>query len=147
MKVNVWARRKARRAMLQAVYQWQVAKPDLASLEAQFLSNGSLEKADVDFFRSCLRGVYHHAEELDEVLSPLLDRALNELDQIELALLRLGVYELKERMDVPYRVVIDEYVDLAKTFGAEDGHKYVNGVLDKLAGSLRPLETRVSGES
>jgi N utilization substance protein B len=142
MKINVWARRRARRALLQAVYQWQVAGADVQNIEAEFLTAGSLEKADVDFFRECLRGVIRHQDELDGELTPLLDRKLTELDQIERALLRLGAYELKHRIDVPYRVVIDEYVELARVFGAEDGHKYVNGVLDRLAGTLRPLETR-----
>jgi len=142
MKMNVWARRRARRALLQAVYQWQVAGADVQNIEAEFLAAGSLEKADLDFFRECLRGVIRHTDELDGELTPLLDRKVTELDQIELALLRLGAYELKHRIDVPYRVVIDEYVELARTFGAEDGHKYVNGVLDRLAGTLRPLETR-----
>jgi len=142
MKLNIWARRRARRALLQAVYQWQVAGADVQRIEAEFLTAGALEKADVEFFRECLRGVIEHHEALDAGLAPLLDRTLNALDQIELALLRLGAYELKHRIDVPYRVVIDEYVELARTFGAEDGHKYVNGVLDRLAATLRPVETR-----
>ena len=142
MKVNVWARRRARRALLQAVYQWQVAKHDLSPLEAEFLTSDALEKADVAFFRDCLRALHGQVEALDELLASRLDRGLDELDQIELALLRLGAYELKERIDVPYRVVIDQYVELAKTFGAEEGHMYVNAVLDKLAQELRPLETR-----
>jgi len=78
--------------------------------------------------------------ELDELLIPNLDRKLAELDKVELAVLRLGTFELKNRTDVPYRVVIDEYIELAKLFGAEDGHKYVNGVLNKLAHSLRSVE-------
>lgn len=142
MKVNVWARRRARRALLQAVYQWQVARHDLSTLEAEFLTSSALEKADVEFFRDCLRALYGQVEALDELLASRLDRRLDELDQIELALLRLGTYELKERIDIPYRVVIDQYVELAKAFGAEEGHKYVNAVLDKLALELRPLETR-----
>jgi len=141
MKSNVWARRRARRALVQAVYQWQMADGDLVRIEADFLSSGSLDKADVEFFRELLGATLTNVGELDEQLLPLLDRELSSLDQIELAVLRLGALELKDRIDIPYRVVISEYVELAKTFGAEDGHKYVNGVLDKLALTLRPLET------
>ncbi len=141
MKSNVWARRRARRALVQAVYQWQMADNDLVRIEADFLASGSLDKADVEFFRELLRATLSGIGELDEMISPLLDRSLSSLDQIELAVLRLGAIELKTRIDIPYRVVISEYVELAKTFGAEDGHKYVNGVLDKLALTLRPLET------
>jgi N utilization substance protein B len=141
MKSNVWARRRARRALVQAVYQWQMADGDLVRIEADFLSSGSLDKADVEFFRELLGATLTNVGALDEQLLPLLDRELSSLDQIELAVLRLGALELKDRIDIPYRVVISEYVELAKTFGAEDGHKYVNGVLDKLALTLRPLET------
>lgn len=141
MKSNVWARRRARRALVQAVYQWQMADSDLLRIEADFLASGSLEKADVEFFRELLRATLSGTGELDELISPLLDRSLSSLDQIELAVLRLGAMELKSRIDIPYRVVISEYVELARTFGAEDGHKYVNGVLDRLASALRPLET------
>ena len=141
MKSNVWARRRARRALVQAVYQWQMADGDLVRIEADFLTSGSLDKADVEFFREQLRTTLADVAELDAQLLPLLDRSLASLDQIELAVLRLGALELRDRIDIPYRVVISEYVELAKTFGAEDGHKYVNGVLDKLASTLRPLET------
>lgn len=141
MKLNVWARRQSRRALVQAVYQWQMSDCDASKIEADFLSSGSLEKADQEFFREVLRGVLAECEALDAEIRPLLDRSLDSLDQVELAVLRLGTWELKNRIDVPYRVVIDQYVELARTFGAEDGHKYVNGVLDKLASTLRPLET------
>jgi len=141
MKSNVWARRRARRALVQAVYQWQMADGDLVRIEADFLSSGSLDKADLEFFREMLRATLSNVSELDEQLLPLLDRELTSLDQVELAVLRLGTLELKDRIDIPYRVVISEYVELAKTFGGEDGHKYVNAVLDKLALTLRPLET------
>jgi transcription antitermination protein NusB len=141
MKLNVWARRQSRRALVQAVYQWQMSDSEASSIEADFVDSGSLEKADLEFFQELLRGVISQQAELDALIEPLLDRKLSALDQIELALLRLGTLELKNRIDVPYRVVIDQYVDLAKTFGAEEGHKYINGVLDKLAGILRPLET------
>ena len=126
--------------MLQAVYQWQMTAADAYVVEKEFLDSGALKKADGDFFKALLRGVMFGSDELDALFSPLLDRGLQDLDKVELALLRLGTYELKHRIDVPFRVVIDEYVELAKVFGAEDSFKYINGVLDRLAGQLRPLE-------
>jgi N utilization substance protein B len=135
-----WARRKARRAAVQAVYQWQMAGGSSADIEAEFEANGSLDKADGDFFREILRGVLLNAGDLDALLAPVLDRGIHELDSVERAVLRLAVRELSTREDIPYAVVIDEYVELAKLFGAEEGHKFVNGVLDRLATTLRPLE-------
>lgn len=135
-----WARRKARRAAVQAVYQWQMAGGRTADIEAEFESNGSLDKADAEFFREILRGVLLNAPDLDALLAPVLDRKINELNSVEKAVLRLAVRELSTREEIPYPVIIDEYVELAKLFGAEDGYKFVNGVLDKLAGTLRPLE-------
>lgn len=137
---NAWARRRARRAALQAVYQWQMTAADAYSLEKEFLESGALKKADEAFFRALLRGVMFGSVELDALLTPLLDRSVEDLDKVELALLRLGSWELKERVDVPFRVVIDEYVGLAKVFGAEDSYKYVNGVLDRLSVELRAME-------
>jgi N utilization substance protein B len=109
-------------------------------IEAEYQNNGSLDKADAAFFQEILRGVLHNAGDLDALLAPALDRAVHELDNVERAVLRLAVRELSTREDIPYPVVIDEYVELAKLFGAEDGYKFVNGVLDKLAASLRPVE-------
>jgi N utilization substance protein B len=113
---------------------------DTHKVAAEFQDSGALAKADQEFFDELLRGVLLRCAELDELLIPNLDRKLSELDKVELAVLRLGTFELKNRTDVPYRVVIDEYIELAKLFGAEDGHKYVNGVLNKLAHSLRSVE-------
>ncbi|MFV2089059.1 MAG: transcription antitermination factor NusB [Pseudomonadales bacterium] len=140
MSANRWARRRARRALVQAVYQWQMAGSTSQEIEDEFHANGSLDKADGDFFQELLRGVLLNCASLDEHLAAVLDRPLNELSKVELAVLRLGVRELESRQDVPYRVVITEYVELAKLFGAEEGHKYVNGVLDKVARSLRAVE-------
>ncbi len=135
-----WARRKARRAAVQAVFGWQMAGGNTADIEAEYQGNGSLEKADAEFFQDILRGVLLNAGDLDALLGPALDRPVAELDKVELAVLRLAARELQAREEIPYAVVIDEYVELAKLFGAEDGHKFVNGVLDKLAASLRPVE-------
>ena len=140
MTTNVWARRRARRALVQAVYQWQMSDADTAAIETEFLEGEALKKADVEFFRELLRGVLLGSDALDTLLEPVLDRGISALDKVELAVLRLGAYELANRIDVPYRVVIDEYVEQTKTFGAEDGHKFVNGVLDKLAQTLRAVE-------
>ncbi|MDH3642156.1 MAG: transcription antitermination factor NusB [Gammaproteobacteria bacterium] len=139
-KPNPWARRRARRALVQAVYQWQMSDADTSAVEREFLAEKALAKADVEFFQELLRGVLHHSDEVDVLFTPLLDREFASLDQVELAILRLGAFELKNRIDVPYRVVIDEYVQLAKLFGAEDSYKYINGVLDRLAGDIRKIE-------
>lgn len=144
MGSSSWARRHARRVLVQAVYQWQMTDADIQAVEKQFAEDGSLAKADRDFFRELLRGVLLGSEALDECFQPYLDRKLKELDKVELALLRLGTFELKERIEVPFRVVIDEYVELAKTFGAEDSHKYINGILDKLSNVLRVDEQQSS---
>lgn len=135
-----WARRRARKAAMQAVYQWQMTGADLAPLEQEYQAAGALRKAEPEFFGALLRGVLLHADELDAHLAPLLDRAVEDLDRVELSLLRLGAFELAHRIDVPYRVVIDEYVELAKGYGAEDSFKYINGVLDRLAMTLRRAE-------
>lgn len=134
------ARRKARRFTLQALYQWQLAGATATDIEAQFLTNQNFEKADRNYFHDLLHGVIKEVEQLDEQLRPFLDRRVVELSQVEKAILRLGAYELQERLDVPYRVVINEGIELAKVFGAEDSFKYVNGVLDKLGRRLRSAE-------
>ena len=140
MKTNVWARRRARRALVQAVYGWQMTRADAHEIEAEFMEGDALTKADTSFFHELLRGVLLDSATLDALLAEVIDRKLESLDKVELAVLRLGTFELRERIDVPYRVVISEYVDLAKTFGAEDGHKFVNAALDRLAQSLRSVE-------
>ena len=133
------------RALLQALYQWQMTRCDLATLKTQFDEDASaLVKADREFFHELLGGVVRVAEALDELYRAYLDRELDQLDQVERALLRLGCFELQHRIDVPYRVVIDEYVELAKTFGAEASHKYINGVLDRVAADLRQVERGAS---
>jgi len=141
---GAWARRRSRRALLQAVYQWQMTGAGQALIEHDLGEDGALRKSDRDFFRELLRGVVAQVTSLDALLEPLLDRKLTELDKVELALLRLGAYELLERIDVPFRVVIDEYVELAKVYGAEESFRYVNAVLDRLAQSVRAVEHRAS---
>jgi transcription antitermination protein NusB len=139
-KSGHWARRRSRKVAMQAVYQWQMTGMDLKPLEQEYRHAGALKKADEEYFQVLLRGVLLRTENLDGLLAPVLDRSVDDLDRVELALLRLGAFELSERIDVPYRVVIDEYVELAKGYGAEDSYKYVNGVLDRLAATLRATE-------
>lgn len=134
------ARRQARRLALQALYQWQMAGASLASVETQFREDNDMQKVDQAYFHEILHAVPAQISTLDELVTPHLDRPLAELTPIELNILRMGAYELRHRKDVPYKVVINEGVDLAKSFGATDGHKYVNGVLDKLARQLRAGE-------
>ena len=143
-KSNVWARRKARRALLQAVYQWQLTDHTFSDIRDDFGSGEALKKADTEFFDELLGKVMRRTEELDESFVELLDRPAEQLDQVERAILRLAAAEFLFRIDVPFRVVIDEYVELAKSFGAQDSHKYINGVLDKLAGSLRTIEVEAT---
>lgn len=142
-KVRPAARRKARRFALQALYQWQLSKIPLTDIEAQFLADEKLSKADIEYFCDLLRGVLTDVPKLDEHMREFLDRPVENLDPVELAILRIGIYELAERLDVPYRVVINEALELTKLFGAEDGHKYVNGVLDQVARRLRKVEMGV----
>lgn len=140
-------RRRARRLTLQAMYQWQLAKPPVIQIEAEFLVDNDSDRFDKAFFRELLNGVTSQVSELDDFLSPLLDRDIKDLDPIELALLRMGCFELKDRLDIPYRVVINENVELAKKFGGTDGYKYINGVLDKLAERFRRVEVQARKRS
>lgn len=143
-KPKASARRKARSLALQALYGWHVAGLPLSDIEAQYRTDNDFAKVDGAYFHELLTGVGKNLTELDESLATVLDRPVKELDPIELATLRIGVYELMHRIDVPYKVVINEGIELAKTFGATDGHKYVNGILDKLAPRLRSAEVNAS---
>lgn len=140
-KTSVWGRRRARRALVQALYKWHMTGAASVTIQKEFEDGESLKEADGEFFSEALRRIIMDPVVLEEALAPLLlDRAFKDLDPIEMAILRLGADELLNRPDVPYRVVIDEYVELAKTFGAEESHKYINGVLDKLARTARSVE-------
>lgn len=133
-------RRKARHYAMQALYQWYMADAAVNVIEAEFRSDYDFSHVDLAYFQALLHGIPASVDELESAFEPLLDRRLDELDPIERTLLRMGTWELKERIDVPYRVVINEAVALAKKFGATDGHKYINGVLDRLARDLRSVE-------
>ena len=133
-------RRKARHYGMQALYQWLMADASLSVIEAEFRADYDFSHVDLEYFQALLHGVPAHVDELEARLEPLLDRKLVDLDPIERTLLRMGAFELEHRLDVPYKVVINEEVALAKKFGATDSHKYVNGVLDKVARELRKAE-------
>jgi len=133
-------RRKARHYGMQALYQWHMAGAPVSDIEAEFRSDYDFTHVDLAYFQSLLHDIPACVEELDDAIAPLLDRKLDDLDPIERTLLRMGMYELSRRIDVPYKVVINEEVALAKKFGATDSHKYVNGVLDKAARQLRKVE-------
>ncbi|HSC85030.1 MAG TPA: transcription antitermination factor NusB [Pseudomonas sp.] len=139
-KGKIATRRVARSLGMQALYQWHIAGQSLNEIEAQFRVDNDFSGVDGAYFHEILHGVAMGKTEIDEAIEPCLDRALEELDPVELAILRLSTWELSKRIDVPYRVVINEGIELAKVFGATDGHKFVNGVLDKLAPKLRAAE-------
>ncbi len=132
-------RKKARNLLVQAFYQWQMAGGLANEIEAEFRADHEA-KIDWDFFHQALVYVINNTDAVDTLFESKLDRELSQIDPIELAILRLGVFEFQERIDIPYKVVINEYVDLAKKYGATESHKYINGVLDKLAKDLRSIE-------
>ncbi|GAB3729579.1 transcription antitermination factor NusB [Luteimonas pelagia] len=136
------ARSRARRRALQAVYAWQVSGGDARSVIAQFAHEQAHEVADLEYFEDLVRGVIAHVADLDAALAGFLDRPVEQVDQVERAALRIAAYELRHRMDIPYRVVINEAIDSTKRFGSEHGHTYVNGVLDKAAAQWRETEAR-----
>lgn len=138
--INVKARHKARRLAVQALYQWQFNHTTLEKITAEFLADDVAKKADLEYFKELLEGVITQQQTIDDIIKPALDRPLENLTPIELAILRMSVFELKNRLDIPYKVVIDEALELTKTFGAEEGYRFVNGVLDKLAKELRKKE-------
>ena len=138
-------RRKARHYGLQALYQWTLSGASPSDIEAEFRVDNDFRHTDGEYFSAVLRGVVHDVEGLESLFEPALDRKLDELDPIERNLLRLGTFELRDRIDVPYKVVISEAVALAKKFGATDSHRYINGVLDKVARELRQVELAPPG--
>ncbi|WP_426662649.1 transcription antitermination factor NusB [Rhodanobacter aciditrophus] len=140
--IDLAARSRARRRALQALYAWQLSGSHMNAVIEQFRHEQDMEVADLDYFEDLLHGVEKNVDALDAVLRPHLDREVGEVDPIERAALRLAAYELKHRPDVPYRVVINEAIEVTKRFGADHGHSYVNGVLDKVAAELRAVEKR-----
>lgn len=139
-EINLKERKKARKLAMQALYQWHMNDTSISDLEVQFRSESNMKKVDSEYFSEMIHGIPKEKAKLDERLDAKLDRSIKTLTPVELTILRLGVYELIHRLDVPYKVVINEAVELAKIFGATDGHKFVNGVLDKIALQERNLE-------
>lgn len=138
-------RGRARRRALQAIYAWQVGGNRMIQVIEQFRHEQDMEIADLEYFEDLLRGVEKHLAELDAGIRQYIDREIAEVDPIERAVMRIAAYELRYRADVPYRVVINEALEVTKRFGADQGHTYVNGVLDKLAGEWRQVEYRSKG--
>lgn len=137
---NRTPRHRAREFALQGLYQWLLNNEPARTVVTNIRSAHGFDKADSEFFSELLNGTIATSVELREIIAPLIDRGVAELSPIEHGVLLLGAYELKNHPEIPYRVVINEAVELTKSFGGIDGHKYVNGVLDKLASSLRPDE-------
>ncbi|MBI5007515.1 MAG: transcription antitermination factor NusB [Nitrosomonadales bacterium] len=133
-------RHRARELAMQGVYEWRLSGKSATQIEKATLAEKSLGRYDTEFFGQLLRGVIGRHEELSAQVSLHLDRKLEELSPVEYSVLLLGAYELAQHPEIPYRVVINEAVELAKTFGGSDGHKFVNGVLDKLAAQVRATE-------
>jgi N utilization substance protein B len=141
---NRTPRHRAREFALQGLYQWLLNNEDAGAIEAHIRQAHGFDKADTAHFDAILYGVIRQVAELRSCLTPLIDRPLAQLSPIEHAALLIGVFELKNHIEIPYKVVINEAVELTKSFGGIDGHKYVNGVLDKLAVQIRQVETGAS---
>ncbi len=130
--MNPSQRHKARHFAMQAIYQWQITRELPSVIESQFLEDQPIGNADREYLHDLILGTITHIDEVDNVYSPFLSRDLSDLDMVDKAILRMATYELLEKKDVPYRVVINEAIMLAKEFAAQDSHKFVNGVLDKV---------------
>jgi N utilization substance protein B len=142
MKSTVAARTKARRFTLQALYQMQMTGDAAAEVERQFREDNDMKRVDTTYFHDLLSGIAAKEDQLLESITPKLDRDLKEIDPVEKAILLIGTFELMERIDLPYRVVINESVELAKLFGASESYKYVNSILDQQAKLFRQTELR-----
>ncbi|MFB2539413.1 MULTISPECIES: transcription antitermination factor NusB [unclassified Acinetobacter] len=134
------AKRKARRFAVQGLYEWKLSGNPSHEIEARTRAENAMHKVDLNYYHELLSQVIAEHDSLDALLNDVLDRNTEQLDAVELAILRLGTYELREHIEIPYRVVLDEAIELAKHFGGADSHKYINGVLDKVASQLRAAE-------
>jgi N utilization substance protein B len=134
------ARTNARKAAVQALYQWQMTGQSLVEIDRQFLEEERLKEAQKSYFTELFHGVPKNLQVIDETLTQFVDRPVDTIDPVERAILRIGTYELLNRLDMPYRVIINEGINLAKYFGADGSHKYVNGILDKVAQQKRTVE-------
>lgn len=138
--MNPKARRQARCFAIQALYQWHISKLPVNEVMLQFLLFDDIKRADLDYFKKLFQGTADAAVDIDARLQPHLDRAIHDVSPVELAILRLGAFELLFCPELPYRIAINEAVELGKIYGAVDSYKYANGVLDKLAREVRQLE-------
>lgn len=138
--LNPVARHNARRYAVQAIYQWQVANTPLADLEFEFIRFHIDKKIDLDYFKELIHGISSMQDQIDAEMTPFIARQIKEIDPVELAVLRIATYEILKRPDVPYRVVINEALELTKKFGSIEGYKFVNGILDRVAKKHRATE-------
>lgn len=145
-KQSISGKRRARKLALQALYQWSMSGHDLSEIETQFRVANNMDKVDSPYFCRLLYGVPEKISEIETNIAPFLDRPIHTLNPVELAVLRLGAYELLYCLEIPYRVVLDESISLAKEFGSQDGHRYVNGVLNNLARQVRVIEINSGNE-
>lgn len=141
------AKTNARKCAVQALYQWQMTGESLTRIEMSFLEEDLLKGAQKKYFSEIFHGVPKQLNEIDEALSEFVDRPVEKIDLVERAVLRIGVYELINHLDTPYKVIINEGVNLAKCFGADGSHKYINGVLDKVSKNIRAVEIKAKQES
>ena len=139
------ARTNARKAAVQALYQWQMTGQSIVEIERQLLEEERLKDAQKSYFTELFHGVPRNVDVIDKILSEFVDRPVDMIDPVERAILRIGVYEMVNRLDMPYRVILNESINLAKYFGADGSHKYVNGILDKVAQNKRTIE--INGKS
>lgn len=141
------ARTNARKAVVQALYQWQMTGQNLNEIERQFYEEERLKDAQKSYFKELLHDIPAQLDSIDAALADFVDRPVDVIDPVERAILRIGTYELLYRLDMPYRVVLNESINLAKCFGADGSHRYVNGILDKIAQQKRVVEIQAKQQS
>jgi N utilization substance protein B len=140
---NPSERHNARRYALQAMYQWQVAGAPIHEIEQEFIKEHIDKKVDMEYFKELIYGIPENKEAVDNAIKPFLHRSMSDIDPVELAVLRLATYELLKRPDVPYRVIINEALQLTKKFGSVEGYKFINGILDRIAKANREVEIKM----
>jgi N utilization substance protein B len=140
-------RTNARKAAVQALYQWQMTGQSIIEIERQFLEDERLKDVQKSYFTELFHGVPKNLVVLDETLNEFVDRPVDMIDPVERAILRIGAYELLHRLDMPYKVILNESINLAKYFGADGSHKYVNGILDKIAQNIRAVEIKAKAQA
>lgn len=138
--MSVGSRHLARQAVVQALYQWDMTQQNRLEIEASFLSDSKLQHSDLEYFQHLITDIPKQVAELDAAAQPFLDRDMSKVDPIERAILRLSIFELLNHMEIPYRVVINEGIELAKTFGSDNSYRFINGILDKMVTTVRELE-------